>query len=79
LAPAAEVLVVLYVAFVALASPYWMSGQTEAMPTANRVFWSIARILSGYGVIGVPLVFLILPARKNGTSVRSADSSFITR
>jgi len=49
-------LVVLHVASVALVSPYWMSGQTEAMTTGDRVFWSIARILGGYGVVGVLLV-----------------------
>jgi hypothetical protein len=60
-------LVVLYVASVALVSPYWMSGQTEAMTTGDRVFWSIARILGGYGVVGVLLVpFLILRLGRTG-------------
>lgn len=60
-------LVILYVASVALVSPYWMSGQTEAMTGANRLFWAIARILGGYGVVGVLLVpFLILRLGRSG-------------
>ena len=60
-------LAILYVASVALVSPYWMSGQTEAMTGANRLFWTIARILGGYGVVGVLLVpFLILRLGRSG-------------
>lgn len=60
-------LVILYVTSVALVSPYWMSGETEMMTTGSRVFWSITRILGGYGVVGVLLVpFLILRLGRSG-------------
>ena len=60
-------LVILYVASVALVSPYWMSADAESMTAGNRVFWIIARILGGYGVVGVLLVpFLIIRLGKSG-------------
>lgn len=60
-------LVLLYIASVAVVSPYWMSGQTEAMTGGTRLFWTITRILGGYGVVGVLLVpFLILRLGRSG-------------
>jgi hypothetical protein len=60
-------LVILYVASVALVSPYWLSADTRSMTAANQVFWTITRILGGYGVVGVLLVpFLILRLGRSG-------------
>ena len=60
-------LVILYITSVALVSPYWMAGQTQQMTGANQLFWAIARILGGYGVVGVMLVpFLILHLGRTG-------------
>ena len=60
-------LVILYIASVALVSPYWMVQATQQMTGANQLFWAIARILGGYGVVGVMLVpFLILHLGKTG-------------
>ena len=60
-------LVILYVASVALVSPYWLSAETQSMTAANQVFWNITRILGGYGVVGVLLVpFLILRLGRSG-------------
>jgi len=60
-------LVILYIASVALVSPYWMASQIENMTGANRLFWTIARLLGGYGVVGVMLVpFLIIRLGKYG-------------
>jgi len=60
-------LVILYITSVALVSPYWMVQATQHMTGANQLFWAIARILGGYGVVGVMLVpFLILHLGKTG-------------
>jgi hypothetical protein len=73
-------LVILYIASVALVSPYWMSGQTEAMTGANRLFWTITRILGGYGVVGVLLVpFLILRLGRSGPLSEPAIRIPLTR
>jgi hypothetical protein len=39
-------LVILYVASVALVSPYWLSADTRSMTAANQVFWTITRPVS---------------------------------
>jgi hypothetical protein len=54
-------LVLLYAASVALVLPHWMMDTTLVMSGGDRVFWAIARVLAGYGVVGLLMVpFLIL-------------------
>lgn len=60
-------LVLLYATSVALALPHWMMDNTVVMNAGDRVFWAIARVLAGYGVVGVLLVpFLILRFGRSG-------------
>ncbi len=60
-------LVLLYATSVALVLPHWMMDSTVIMSGGDRVFWAIARVLAGYGVVGVLLVpFLILRLGRSG-------------
>lgn len=60
-------LVLLYAASVALLLPEWMVGHTLMMSGGDRLFWAIARVLAGYGVVGVLMVpFLILRLGRSG-------------
>ena len=60
-------LVLLYAASVALVLPHWMMSETLVMSGGDRVFWAIARVLAGYGVVGILLVpFLILQLGRSG-------------
>jgi hypothetical protein len=60
-------LVLLYATSVALVLPHWMMADTLVMGHGDRVFWAIARVLAGYGVVGVLLVpFLILRLGRSG-------------
>jgi len=60
-------LVLLYATSVALVLPHWMMDSTLVMSGGDRVFWAIARVLAGYGVVGVLLVpFLILRLGRSG-------------
>ena len=73
-------LAILYVASVALVSPYWMATQTHTMTGANQLFWAITRILGGYGVVGVLLVpFLILRLGRSGPLSDPPSRSPLTR
>jgi hypothetical protein len=58
-------LAILYGTSIAVVFPHWM--MTETLSNGDRVFWAIARILGGYGVVGVLLVpFLILRLGRSG-------------
>jgi hypothetical protein len=60
-------LVLLYASAVALLLPQWMVGSTLTMSGGDRLFWAIARVLAGYGVVGVLMVpFLILRLGRYG-------------
>jgi hypothetical protein len=60
-------LVLLYATSVALVLPHWMMDATVVMSGGDRVFWAIARVLAGYGVVGILLVpFLILRLGRSG-------------
>ena len=60
-------LVLLYATSVALVLPEWMVGHTLLMSGGDRLFWAIARVLAGYGVVGVLMVpFLILRLGRSG-------------
>ena len=60
-------LVLLYAIAVALVLPEWMVGTTLLMTDGDRLFWAIARVLAGYGVVGVLLIpFLILRLERSG-------------
>jgi len=60
-------LVLLYATSVALVLPHWMMDATAVMSGGDRVFWAIARVLAGYGVVGILLVpFLILRLGRSG-------------
>jgi len=60
-------LVLLYATSVALVLPHWMMDSALVMSGGDRVFWAIARVLAGYGVVGVLLVpFLILRLGRSG-------------
>ncbi|HEY3159133.1 MAG TPA: hypothetical protein VGJ78_09270 [Vicinamibacterales bacterium] len=60
-------LVLLYASSVALLLPEWMVGSTLLMNSGDRLFWAIARVLAGYGVVGVLMVpFLILRLGRSG-------------
>jgi hypothetical protein len=53
-------LVILYITSIALVAPQWMAG-VSTMSGGDRLFWTIARVLGGYGVVGVLLVpFLVM-------------------
>lgn len=57
----------LYATSVALLLPHWMLADHLTPTAADRVFWAIAQILAGYGVVGVLLVpFLILRLGRSG-------------
>ena len=60
-------LVLLYATSVALVLPHWMMEQSLVMSGGDRVFWAIARVLAGYGVVGLVMVpFLILRLGRTG-------------
>jgi hypothetical protein len=60
-------LVLLYATSVALVLPHWMMDATAVMSAGDRVFWAIARVLAGYGIVGILLVpFLILRLGRSG-------------
>ena len=60
-------LVLLYAISVALLLPEWMVGATLIMSDGDRLFWAIARVLAGYGVVGVLMIpFLILRLDRSG-------------
>jgi len=60
-------LVLLYAISVALVLPEWMVGTTLLMNDGDRLFWAIARVLAGYGVVGVLMIpFLILRLDRSG-------------
>jgi hypothetical protein len=60
-------LVLLYATSVALVLPHWMMDATPVMSAGDQVFWAIARVLAGYGVVGILLVpFLILRLGRSG-------------
>jgi len=60
-------LVLLYAVSVALVLPHWMMDDTVVLSHGDRVFWAIARVLAGYGVVGVLMVpFLILRLGRSG-------------
>jgi len=60
-------LVLLYATSVALVLPNWMMADTLVMSGGDRLFWAIARVLAGYGVVGVLMVpFLILRLGRSG-------------
>jgi hypothetical protein len=60
-------LVLLYAISVALLLPEWMVGTTLLMSDGDRLFWAIARVLAGYGVVGVLMIpFLILRLDRSG-------------
>jgi len=59
-------LVILYITSVALVAPHWMAD-VSAMSGGDRLFWTLARVLGGYGVVGVLLVpFLITRLGRSG-------------
>jgi hypothetical protein len=73
-------LVILYITSVALVSPYWMAAETEKMTGANQLFWTIARLLGGYGVVGVMLVpFLIIRLGRLGPLAEPPVEISLTR
>lgn len=60
-------LVLLYATSVALVLPHWMMDASVVMSGGDRVFWAIARVLAGYGIVGILLVpFLILRLGRSG-------------
>jgi len=60
-------LVLLYIVAVTLLLPDWMIREQMMPTTGDRVFWSIAQVLAGYGMVGVLLVpFLILRLGRSG-------------
>jgi len=60
-------LVLLYAIAVALVLPEWMVGTNLLMSDGDRLFWAIARVLAGYGVVGVLMIpFLILRLDRSG-------------
>jgi hypothetical protein len=59
-------LVILYITSIALVAPHWMAD-VSTMSGGDRLFWTIARLLGGYGVVGVLLVpFLIMRLGQSG-------------
>lgn len=73
-------LVVLYVVAVAMLLPNWMTNQPAMLTAGDRVFWSIARVLAGYGVVGVLLVpFLIIRLGRTGPLAEPPISLSISR
>jgi len=57
----------LYATSVGLLLPHWMLADHLTPTAADRVFWVIAQVLAGYGVVGVLLVpFLILRLGRSG-------------
>ena len=59
-------LVILYIMSIALVAPHWMAN-VSTMSGGDRLFWTIARVLGGYGVVGVLLVpFLIMRLGRSG-------------
>jgi hypothetical protein len=60
-------LAILYATSVAVLLPHWMIAHRMMPTVGDRVFWSIAELLAGYGVVGVLLVpFLILRLGRSG-------------
>lgn len=60
-------LVLLYATSVSLVLPHWMTSDALLMSGGDRVFWAIARVLAGYGIVGILLVpFLILRLGRSG-------------
>ncbi len=73
-------LVLLYAASVALVVPHWMMDGTLALSDGDRVFWAIARVLAGYGVVGVLMVpFLILRLGRSGPLAEGPISLSLSR
>ena len=73
-------LAVLYVAAIALVLPNWMMGETLVQSGGDRVFWAIARVLAGYGVVGVLMVpFLILRLGRYGPLSEPPTSLSLSR
>jgi hypothetical protein len=73
-------LVLLYATSVALVLPNWMMADTLVMSGGDRLFWAIARVLAGYGVVGVLMVpFLILRLGRSGPLAEPPISLSLTR
>ena len=73
-------LVLLYATSVALLLPHWMVSETLLMSGGDRLFWAIARVLAGYGVVGVLMVpFLILRLGRSGPLSERPISLSLTR
>jgi hypothetical protein len=73
-------LVLLYAASVALVLPHWMMDDALVLSGGERVFWAIARVLAGYGVVGVLMVpFLILRLGRSGPLAERPISLSLSR
>lgn len=73
-------LAILYAASVAILLPHWMIAHRMASTVESRVFWAIAEMLAGYGVVGVLLVpFLILRLGRSGPLAEGPISLALTR
>jgi hypothetical protein len=72
-------LVILYITSVALVAPQWMAD-VSTMSGGDRLFWTIARVLGGYGVVGVLLVpFLIMRLGRLGPLAEPPIELSLTR
>jgi len=73
-------LVILYAASVAMVLPHWMLADRMVPTSADRLFWAIAQVLAGYGVVGVLLVpFLILRLGRSGPLAERPISLSLSR
>jgi hypothetical protein len=73
-------LVLLYAISVALVLPHWMMSAAHVMSGGDRVFWAIARVLAGYGIVGILLVpFLILRLGRSGPLAEAPVSLSLER
>jgi len=72
-------LVILYITSIALVSPHWMAD-VSSMSGPDRLFWTIARVLGGYGVVGVLLVpFLVMRLGRLGPLAEPPIDLSLTR
>ena len=72
-------LVILYIASIAFVAPHWMAD-VSTMNGGDRLFWTIARVLGGYGVVGVLLVpFLVMRLARLGPLAEPPIELSLTR
>ena len=75
-----ESLAILYATSVVILLPHWMIAHHLTPTVGDRLFWAIAEMLAGYGVVGVLLVpFLILRLGRTGPLAEGPISLSLTR